>query len=131
MKLLLDTHAFLWFISGNERLSEHVRTLIEDTENEKYLSVVSLWEMVIKASIGKLSIPTPISELDREHIWGNAIEKLPIKTNHLEILHSLPFHHKDPFDRLMIAQAIAEDMTILTVDNNFPLYPVKLRWNAP
>jgi PIN domain nuclease of toxin-antitoxin system len=128
MKLLLDTHAFLWFISGDSRLSTHARELIEDASNERFLSVVSIWEMVIKSSIGKLVIPTPIEELVKEHVVGNDIQVLPIETPHFDALYSLPFHHKDPFDRMMIAQAICENMSILSTDGNFPHYPVQIDW---
>jgi PIN domain nuclease of toxin-antitoxin system len=128
MKLLLDTHAFLWFISGDSRLSTHAKELIEDISNERFLSVVSIWEMVIKSSIGKLVIPTPIEELVKEHVIGNDIQVFPIETAHFDTLYSLPFHHKDPFDRMMIAQAICENMSILSTDGNFPHYPVQIEW---
>ena len=131
MKLLLDTHAFLWFILGDPRLHPYARSLIESPENERYLSIASLWEIVIKASIGKLTLPNPIDELVTEHVWGNAIDQLPIKTEHLVTLQGLPFHHKDPFDRMIISQAICEEFVILSADRNFSFYSAVLRWDAP
>lgn len=101
MKILLDTHAFLWFISGSPALSDYARRLIENFSNERLLSIASLWEMSIKASIGKLRISLPFTEFFTEHIVGNAIEILHISPEHLDNLRGLPFHHKDPFDRIV------------------------------
>ncbi|MCK6512705.1 type II toxin-antitoxin system VapC family toxin [Myxococcota bacterium] len=131
MKLLLDTHAFLWFVSGDPRLPLHARSLIEDMSNERFLSVASLWEMTIKVSMGKLAISASLTDLIRDHVWSNAIDLLTIEADHLDVLRSLFFFHKDPFDRLLIAQAIAERMTILSVDQCFKAYPVEVRWEAP
>jgi PIN domain nuclease of toxin-antitoxin system len=128
VNLLLDTHTFLWFIGGSDRLSAHARDLIEDGENDRYISVASLWEMAIKVSIGKLNVPLPFTRLVREHVVGNAIEVLPIAPEHLDEQRKLPFHHRDPFDRLIIAQAITEDMTIVGRDAEFEAYPVRLDW---
>lgn len=114
MKLLLDTHTFLWFISGNSTLSDHAKELIEDMDSERYLSVVSLWKMAIKVSLGKLKVPLPLTRLVREHVTGNAIEVLAIDAKHLDEQRKLPFHHRDPFDRLIIAQAIVEEMGVVT-----------------
>lgn len=128
MKLLLDTHAFLWFISGSDELSDHAKALIEDTGNERYLSVASLWEMAIKVSLGKLKVPLPLSRLVREHVTGNAIEVLAIEPEHLDEQRKLPFHHRDPFDRLIIAQAIVEEMEVVTRDEAFSAYDVHCTW---
>lgn len=128
MKLLLDTHAFLWFIGGKDELSVHARQLMEDASNERYLSVASLWEMAIKVSIGKLKVPLPLTRLVREHVTGNAIEVLPIEPEHLDEQRKLPFHHRDPFDRLIIAQAIVEEMKLITRDEAFAAYEVRCVW---
>ncbi len=104
MRLLLDTHTFLWFIDGNPKLSGHARQLIEDAGNERLVSVASLWEMSIKASIGKLKLDIIFPKMVSEHIEGNAMRLLHIRPEHLDIVGLLPFHHKDPFDRLIIAQ---------------------------
>lgn len=128
MRLLLDTHAFLWFIRADPRLSASARQLIESPENERLLSVGSLWEMSIKSSLEKLNLTVPFTELVSEHVEGNAIELLHIAPHHLDVLRQLPFHHKDPFDRLIIAQAIAEELPLLSRDGNFDAYDIERRW---
>ena len=128
MNLLLDTHTFLWFISGDRQLSERARALIEDKGNVRYLSTAALWEITIKAGYGRLAVPMPPSLLYNDHVRGNGITVLPIAESHLDRLYTLPLHHKDPFDRLMIAQAIAENMTILTRDGKFSAYGVRIDW---
>jgi len=126
--LLLDTHAFLWFIGGSDRLSSHARELIEDEDNDRYLSVASLWKMAIKVNIGKLDVPLPFARLVRQHVTGNAIEVLQVEPEHLDEQRTMPFHHRDPFDRLIIAQAITEEMTVVGRDDAFGEYPVRLVW---
>jgi PIN domain nuclease of toxin-antitoxin system len=128
MRLLLDTHAFLWFIQGSQSLSETARNLIEDQGNQKLLSIASLWEMSIKVSIGKLDVGMTIAELLSREVYGNGFEVLAIQANHLDELTKLVFHHKDPFDRLMIAQALTERMPVVTRDKAFGRYPVSLLW---
>lgn len=130
MKLLLDTHAFLWFIAGDNQLNSHAQRLIEDFGNERYLSVASIWEITIKSSLGRLVVPTPPSALIQEHVWANAIVLLPIAPAHLDVLHDLPYHHKDPFDRLMVAQAIHEGMTLITRDQSLRAYDVRTAWTS-
>jgi len=126
--LLLDTHAFLWFIGGSSELSSHAKELIEGKENDRYLSVASLWEMAVKVSIGKLDVPLPFTRLVRQHVRGNAIEVLQIEPEHLDEQRTMPFHHRDPFDRLILAQAITEEMMIVGQDDAFEEYPVRLVW---
>lgn len=128
MNILLDTHAFLWFINGDKKLSKNARELIEDSHNHRYLSMASLWEMTIKSSLGKLQIILPITELYQQHIVQNDIELLPIDVAYLDTLHNLPFHHGDPFDRTIIAQAIVENMPIISCDTAFNDYDVKCLW---
>jgi PIN domain nuclease of toxin-antitoxin system len=128
MRLLLDTHTFLWFIEGNLNLSDVARDLIEDQANQRFLSVASLWEMSINVSIGKLELGMTFTELVKREVYGNAIELLEIQPEHLDELAKLPFHHKDPFDRLMIAQSLAEGIPIVTKDAAFRSYPVSLLW---
>ncbi|MEZ4863342.1 MAG: type II toxin-antitoxin system VapC family toxin [Caldilineaceae bacterium] len=130
MKLLLDTHTFLWFIGGDSHLDRYSRQLIEDERNQRYLSVASVWEITIKASLGRLAVPTPPSVLIRDHIWPNAIELVSITSEHLDTLYSLPYYHKDPFDRLMIAQAIQEGMVLISRDPAFKAYSVQLAWSS-
>lgn len=128
MRLLLDTHAFLWFIEGSSRLSLDARVAIEDVNNERYLSVASLWEMSIKAAAGKLEITRPIQTLIQRHIEGNGISLLPIHGEHLETLIELPNHHKDPFDRVILAQAHVEDLVLISCDGHFAAYDIELLW---
>jgi PIN domain nuclease of toxin-antitoxin system len=127
MRLLLDTHTFLWFIDGTV-LSSRIRQMIEDTANERVLSVASLWEMSIKVSIGKLSLGLPFASLVETQIEGNLIRLLPIAPTHLDVLAGLPYHHRDPFDRLIIAQAIIENAIILSRDTAFDDYPINRVW---
>jgi PIN domain nuclease of toxin-antitoxin system len=128
MKLLLDTHTFLWFIIGSPKLSEKARALIEDTRNERLLSTASLWEMAIKHSLGKLSLGQPFEVLIPQQLERNSIEILPITVAHLAVVVTLPFHHRDPFDRLLIAQAAVERLSVLTVDPAFDAYAVERLW---
>ncbi len=128
MRFLLDTHTFLWFIEGSLNLSDVARNLIEDQASQRFLSVASLWEMSIKVSIGKLELGMTFTELVKREVYGNAIELLEIQPEHLDELAKLPFHHKDPFDRLMIAQSLVEGIPIVTKDGAFASYPVTLLW---
>jgi PIN domain nuclease of toxin-antitoxin system len=128
MRLLLDTHTFLWFIEGNLNLSNAARDLIEDPGNQRFLSIASLWELSIKASLGKLELKMTITELVKREVYGNAIELLEVQPEHLDELMKLPFYHKDPFDRLMIAQSLAECIPMVTKDSAFESYPVTLLW---
>ena len=128
MRLLLDTHTFLWFLSGDPKLSDHARGLIEEPENERNVSVASLWEIAIKISIGKLEVSGTFAEVFPPQIESNAIRVLPIEPEHLDIVSRLPFHHRDPFDRLILAQSIAEDLPILSRDPEFDSYAVERIW---
>jgi PIN domain nuclease of toxin-antitoxin system len=128
MRLLLDTHAFLWFIMGSPNLSARARALIEDTANESFLSVAGLWEMAIKVSLGKLTLSDPLDVLVPQQLGLNGIELLGIQVAHAAAVSTLPFHHRDPFDRLLIAQAIVEAMPVVSADAAFDAYPVKRLW---
>jgi len=128
MKLLLDTHTFLWFIVGNTNLSTSARVLIENQTNEKYLSVASLWEIAIKVGVGKLTLSAPFDVLIPQQLSVNGFELLNLEVPHAAALINLPFHHRDPFDRLMIAQAIVEQMQILSIDSAFDAYQIQRLW---
>lgn len=128
MRLLLDTHAFLWFIEGSTNLSERARKLIEDADNQRFLSIASIWEIAIKVSLNKLELKMTLSELVKQQVRGNAIEVLEIEPEHLDILVSLPFYHKDPFDRLIIAQSLTDELPILSKDTAFHDYSVRVLW---
>jgi PIN domain nuclease of toxin-antitoxin system len=128
MKLLLDTHAFLWFIMGSSNLSPSARALIEDEASERFLSVASLWEIAIKLSIGKLTLSAPFDVLIPQQLSLNGIELLGVAIHHATVVSTLPFHHRDPFDRLLIAQAIVESMPIISMDTAFDMYAVNRLW---
>lgn len=128
MRLLLDTHTFLWFIMGSPNLSANVRSLIEDETNERFFSIASVWEIAIKISIGKLALSVPFEELFPEQLTRNGIELLNVRVAHASIVANLPYHHGDPFDRLLIAQAIVEQMSILSADRAFDVYSVTRLW---
>ena len=127
MRLLLDTHTFLWFIDDNQRLSSGAKSLLE-SDNELLLSTASLWEIAIKLSIGKLTLPQPFEPFVRQQLSINAIGILQIETAHLQVISTLPFHHRDPFDRLLIAQARVEDLPIVSAEAVFDAYSTERRW---
>lgn len=128
MKLLLDTHTFIWWDSTPEKLSETALALIQDTNNTVLLSVVSVWETQIKSQLGKLSLASPLADIVRTQQTVNGIEVLPIALNHAIALDQLPLHHKDPFDRMLIAQAISENATLISRDSAFAQYSVLVEW---
>ena len=128
MKLLLDTHTFLWFIAGDAKLSQNARKLIDDVVNDKYVSVVSLWEIAIKYSLGRLTLADNFDVLFPHQLFINGFEQLPIENKHFYEFIKLPQHHSDPFDRLLIAQSIAENMAVVSIDTAFESYPVNRLW---
>jgi PIN domain nuclease of toxin-antitoxin system len=128
MNLLLDTHTFLWFIMGSPHLSADTRALIEDLANERFLSVASLWEIAIKLNIGRLALTAPFDVLIPQQLSLNSIELLNIKIDHAMVVATLPLHHRDSFDRLLIAQAMVEKMPIVGIDKAFDAYPVTRLW---
>jgi PIN domain nuclease of toxin-antitoxin system len=128
MRLLLDTHALLWFISNDSQLSSPARQHIENPVNEKFVSAASLWEITIKLSLEKLKLPRPFGEVFPQQLEVNGFELLPITCAQLNFLVKLPFQHRDPFDRLLAAQALADDLTIVTRDPEFLKYSVKILW---
>jgi len=127
MKTLLDTHTFLWFLDGNEELSKQARMIIENPQNEKFISIASFWEIAIKNSLGKLTLDVPFAELKNEAI-KNSFKVLPISFEDTLKLNKLPFHHRDPFDRIIISQAIVNNLTIVSCDKNFIFYYDNLLW---
>lgn len=128
MKILLDTHTFIWWDSSPEKLSDAVLKACQDKENLILFSMVSIWEMQIKHQLGKLSLSMPLRELINEQQQKNALNILPIAAKHIFELEMLPDHHKDPFDRLLIAQASIEGAFLASCDPIFRLYPVNLIW---
>ena len=128
MKVLLDTHAFLWFINGSDRLSLRARETIEEPSNHRYLSIASLWEISIKISLDRLKIEMSLRDLVERQVVDNDIQILHINSHHLERLSQLQFYHKDPFDRLIISQGLVEEISIITKDTLFFQYSVSTLW---
>ena len=128
MKYLLDTHTLLWFLSGDEKLSGRARLLIDDPSNEKFLSIASLWEIAIKAGLGKIDLDKPFEQMFPERLDFNRIRILDITVDSLVKLTTLPFHHRDPFDRLIIAQGLVEEFPIISVDATFDAYGIDREW---
>lgn len=128
MRLLLDTHTFIWYVTDNPRLSANVKLLIEDENNEKLVSIASIWEMAIKHSIGRLNFSLPFMEFVGQQLSVSNIGLLEINLNHIEVVASLPLHHRDSFDRLIIAQSIAEQIPVLSVDAIFDVYAIARLW---
>ena len=126
MKVLLDTHVFIWLDSAPEKLSPKAFAVCQDQDNELYLSMASVWEMQIKQQLGKLNLKLPLKQLIEEQCANNGLQILSIEADHIYALNELPLHHKDPFDRLLIAQAILEKMIIITSDTQFINYGVPL-----
>ena len=126
MKLLLDTHIFIWWADQPERLSPAALSALEDEANELVLSVASVWEMQIKIQLGKLKLSVPLKDLIKNQRETNDLTVLPVALTHVLSLGALPFHHKDPFDRLLVAQSIEEDLTLVSADPHFSAYSVKL-----
>lgn len=127
MKALLDTHVFLWAISADPRLSDNAERIFNGA-SDLWLSVASLWEILIKARGGKLRLPSPAGPYVIQALVKNNIEVLPIHLDHVLRLEGLPVHHRDPFDRLLIAQSIEEGWPIITADPYFSRYPVEVIW---
>ena len=128
MKYLLDTHTLLWFLTDDKKLSRRACQLIESSSNESFISIVNLWEIAIKTGLGKLDLDKPFEQMFPEQLHLNRIDILDITVNSLIQLTTLPFHHRDPFDRLIIAQGLAEGMPIISVDMVFDAYSINREW---
>lgn len=128
MKVLLDTHAFLWLLTGDDRLSETARQTFLNPQNSLYFSAASLWEVCIKKSLGKISLASGWFQTIRSEMEINAIQWLPIEMPHCDEVTKLPFHHRDPFDRMLIAQAMVEEMHLLSRDSLLSDYAINRIW---
>ncbi|MBK6636805.1 MAG: type II toxin-antitoxin system VapC family toxin [Rhodocyclaceae bacterium] len=126
MDLLLDTNAFLRWVNGDEALPMTARLAIDDVRNQVFLSAVSAWEIAIKSNIKKLSLPSPVDRYVKQYMTSNGFLWLPIELTDIAGVEALPLHHRDPFDRLLIAQARARQLTIISSDASFSKYDVPL-----
>jgi len=131
MRMLLDTHCWLWWITTPERLAPRIQELIVDGQNEVYLSAASGWEIAIKYALGKLVLPEEPEKFVPSRLMRDAILPLPIHHAHALRVGTLPLHHRDPFDRLLISQAQVEHLPIVTVDRQLEAYDVELIWGNP
>ncbi len=128
MRLLIDTHALIWFCEGSPQLSSSARAAMEDETNQRFVSYATPWEMAIKLSLGKLSMQVDYGVVFPGVLEANGFNLLPSTLEHYKALIPLPRHHGDPFDRLIIAQALTEGLTVVTCDQHFPAYGVSLLW---
>lgn len=128
MRLLLDSHTLIWFFIGDRRFSDEIRIIIEDESNEKVISTASVWELSIKQSIGKLTLSLPIKAFIEQQLSLNDFKLLNITLEHIYCTATLPLHHRDPFDRLLIAQAMIENIPIASADSAFDNYSVQRIW---
>lgn len=126
MNLLLDTHIFIWWDIARKNLTTQRIQMLTDQKNNIFLSLAGVWEMQIKIQIGKFSFPHSLAAIVEEQQKINNLQILPVNLDHIYELDNLPFHHKDPFDRIIIAQAIVENLTVVTDDPAFSAYPVKV-----
>jgi PIN domain nuclease of toxin-antitoxin system len=128
MRLLLDTHAFLWFVWNHKNLSVTAQAAIADPLNAILFSAASHWEIAIKTSVGKLTLTAPFKDFIEQSLARNNFTPLAIELRHSDIVLHLPFHHRDPFDRMLIAQALAEQVPIISADPVFDQYGVQRLW---
>lgn len=128
MNLLFDTHTFIWFIEAPDRIKPHLQNTLRDPMNKLWLSTASVWEMQIKMAIRKLSLSASVEEFVTINRTVNDVQSLPVVEQHVWALANLPFHHNDPFDRLLIAQALAEGYTLVAADPFFAQYSVPILW---
>ncbi len=127
MRLLLDTHAFLWFVAGDKRLSPSAQRAMERAGAELVLSAASVWEMAIKLRLGRLSLPEPLEIYIAEKMQAG-LQLLPVEWEHAARVATLPLHHRDPFDRLLVCQALVEKLPVVTADAMFHAYGAQVIW---
>lgn len=128
MRILLDTNVFLWWVEDSPKLSDRARGVIADERNEVLFSVVSGWEMVVEVGVGKLALDEAPGAFIPEQIARNQLEILPMSLDHVLRVHDLPDHHKAPFDRLLVAQALVEEVPIVSANPEIARYPVEVLW---
>jgi PIN domain nuclease of toxin-antitoxin system len=127
MKLLLDTHTVIWYINGNTRMPQHIRQILDNKSNDVYVSVISLWEISIKSQKGKLVLHKSLEDIMRL-LYSNGFQFLGINPVHVHCLDSLPLRHKDPFDRMLIAQSLEDDFVLVSCDEMFDRYDARRLW---
>jgi PIN domain nuclease of toxin-antitoxin system len=127
LKLLLDTQALLWGLADDPHLGKRARAAFNAPASELYVSAASFWEMGIKAALGKLALPVPLDRMAQD-LAEAGFHELPVHWRHAQAVQALPWHHRDPFDRMIIAQALSEDLTLLSSDRTFKSYKVRLLW---
>jgi PIN domain nuclease of toxin-antitoxin system len=128
VRALLDTHTFLWWITDDQRLSLRAREIIADGRNDLLFSAASGWEIAIKAGLGRLKVPDNLDRFMTEQLSLNAIQVLPVYLGHALHVYTLPDYHRDPFDRLLVSQAVLEKLALLSADSHIARYPVNLVW---
>jgi PIN domain nuclease of toxin-antitoxin system len=128
VRLLLDTHSFLWFVLNDSQLSATAQGLIRDPANDVLISPASYWEIAIKVRLGKIDLHATYEDFMQQGIVGNDFEILPIEPRHTSVLTTLPLHHRDPFDRLLVAQAMVEGLTLVSADAVLDQYPISRLW---
>jgi PIN domain nuclease of toxin-antitoxin system len=128
MRVIIDTHVFLWWVEGDKALPAKARAALANAENECLLSLASAWELSIKSALGKLKLATPVQRYVTEHVAANGFRLLDIQLGHIGRVETLPTHHSDPFDRLLIAQGLEENLPIVTADVVFARYGVTRIW---
>lgn len=128
MRVIADTHSFLWFIAGDARLSARARDVLSEPRNDVAVSIASLWEIAIKVRVGKLRLERPFGELVPQQLARNAIRVLPIEIEHLVRISTLPMHHRDPFDRVVVAQSLEEHLPLVSTDDALDAYGIQRIW---
>jgi PIN domain nuclease of toxin-antitoxin system len=128
MRLLLDTHAFIWWIEDDARLSSAARVVLQDRANGVFVSIASIWEIAIKVGVGRLRMPAELRAFLADQVARTGFSLLPIAFEHVVAVHALPQHHRDPFDRLLIAQCRQEKLSLVSRDGKFAPYDVELVW---
>lgn len=127
-RYLLDTHCFIWLAVDDPRLTDAARSCVAESENQLFLSVASVWEMAIKKSLGRLELKISLRDFVEHQLGALATQLLEIRSEHALLVEGLPFHHRDPFDRLLVAHAIRENLTVLGADSSFDKYGVRRVW---
>jgi PIN domain nuclease of toxin-antitoxin system len=128
VKILADTHTFLWFVTDAPQLSAKAKTILEDEETERFFSIASLWEIAIKTSLGKLALRKPLQEFLPEQLAVNRFSLLNISVEHAFQIARLPLHHRDPFDRMLVAQCLTENLPLVSNDSTLDAYGIKRLW---